>query len=114
MLDGKPIFIPIATVGDKCQVVLLNRSVITLISRKHCSYYCWLAFLRLALGLEAVLRLIVVFQADLPRSCAFEDDLRFAAGFGAVSTSGGASGVASGSAVGVAAVSDSTFGAEVV
>jgi hypothetical protein len=44
----------------------------------------------------------------------FEDDLRFVAGFGAVSTSGGASGVASGAAVTVAAVSDSTFGAEVV
>ena len=56
--------------------------------------------MRLALGLEVVLRLVVVFEADFPLAGVFEDDLRLAAGFGVVSTSGGASGGVSASTVG--------------
>lgn len=43
---------------------------------------------------------MVVFEADLPLAGVFDDDLRFAVGFGVVSTSGDASGVVSDSAIG--------------
>ncbi len=62
---------------------------------------------------DAVLRLVVVFEADLRLAGVFESDLRFAAGFGVVSGSCDEEAVVSDSTGTVATVSGSTFGAEV-
>ena len=43
--------------------------------------------MRFALACVAVLRLVVVFEVDLPLVDVFEDDLRSAAGFEVASTS---------------------------
>ncbi len=70
--------------------------------------------MRFVLAPVAVLRLVVVFEVDLPPVDAFEDDLRLTAGFEVASTSCDAWGVvSSNSTVGVAAVSSSNAGAEV-